>query len=220
MTRNTYVKIAMMRNIKRLIPVLLLVGFIAPLFIFSMVIAEESDSSTPDNVTTTSLKERIQARKDALQLKLTTAEAARLKLRCKAAQGLISSLSGRIKGIETSRTAVYGNIVDHMTTLSGKLQAKSVDTTEFDGEVTTLKDKIATFKTDLATYKQDVSDLKDLDCTTDPTAFKTMLETARTDLGKVATDIKGIHDYIIDTIKPTLVKIHTDLDANSGSGSE
>lgn len=196
---------------------LLLIGLIAPLFIFGVVRAADTSTSTD---TSSTMSARIKAREDILKLKLTLAETARLKLRCNAAQGLVSSLSGRIKGIETSRNEVYGNIVDHLTTLSDKLKAKSVDTTEFDGEITTLKGKIDTYKTDLATYKQDVSDLAALDCTSDPTAFKTTLETARTDLKKVAADIKDIRSYIIDTIKPTLVKIHAQLQTKEQSESQ
>ncbi len=188
---------------------LILLALMTPLFFMGVVNAQDTAANTSDSTTT--LQTRLQARKDALKLKLTTAEQARLKLRCKAAQGLVSSLSGRITGIETSRNEVYGNVVNHLTTLSDKLKAESVDTTELNNEVTTLKGKIDTYKTDLAAYKQAVSDLSGIDCVSDPTGFKTMLETARPDLVKVGVDIKAIRSYVTDTIKPTLVSIHDQL---------
>ncbi len=173
--------------------------------------SDSTDTESPDDV---SLLKRLTDRKAALNIKLTTAEQARLKLKCKIAQtGAISSLSGRIKGIETSRTQVYNNLLDQLNKFDTKLKAKNVDTTTFEAEIATLKTKIATFQTDLATYKQDVVDLKSLDCLTDPTAFKAALETARTQKTKVAADAADIKTYVTGTIRPTLVAIRTQLGA-------
>ncbi len=202
----------------------LLLAAITPVFLLGVVKAHadttsgESNSGTDAQSSTeaetqpqTTIAERIQQRKDALKIKLTAKQTASLKLRCKASQGVVSSLSGRVKGIETSRAEVYGNITDNLTKLATKLQNKDIDSNELQGEINTLQTKIANYKTDLSAYKLAVDDLSSLDCQADPTAFKTTLEAARTARQKVEDDVKDIRTYVTDTIKPTLAKIRDGL---------
>lgn len=174
------------------------------------------DSTSDDTVKADDKKllERLAERKTELKTKLTTAEQTRLKEKCKPAQtGNVSSLYGRIKGIETSRSEVYKNLTNRLTSLTEKLKAKNVDTTKLEAEIATLKTKIATFEADLAKYKQAVLDLKSMDCATDPTAFKASLEKARTLREQVNKDAQEIKTYVNDTIKPTLKEIRAALEA-------
>ncbi len=173
-----------------------------------------TDTETADDTPQGTLADRMNQNKSAFKENLTKAAQTALKTRCKAAQGLLSSLSGRIKGIQTSRNEVYTNIVDHLTSLQTKLQNKDVDTTELQAEIATLQTKITTYKTDLTAYKQAVADLAAMDCASDPAAFKSTLDAARAAREKVAKDSADIKAYVTDTIKPTLVKIRTTLEAN------
>ena len=91
---------------------------------------------------------RIKKLKTALQIKLTMAEKNRLKLRCVAAQGKVSSVGAKFKGIETSRTQVHQNILNRLNNAVTKLKEKGVNTTELEAAITELKTKITTFETD------------------------------------------------------------------------
>jgi signal transduction histidine kinase len=164
---------------------------------------------------TAALKARLEARKAQLKTTLTALEQAKIKTKCATAQGKLSSVRGRIKGIETSRAQVYDNLVDRLTSLSTKLSDKGLDTSELDSEITELNAKIATFQTDLATYKQTVTDLAAMDCKSDPTAFKASLEAARTAQAKVKEDATAIKTYVNDTIKATLKDIRSQLEQQS-----
>lgn len=173
-----------------------------------------SETSQTDKTTAEAQKalaERIAKRKAELKTQLKASEKTRLKSKCKASQGLVSSLRGRIKGIETSRSQVYKNMTNRLTSLSEKLENKGVDTTEFDAAITELQTKIDTFNTDLAAYKQAVSDLADMDCQADPDGFKASLEAARSARQKVNDDGKAIRNYLKETIKPLLKSIRTQL---------
>jgi chromosome segregation ATPase len=216
---------------------------VAPLFIFSTVSAQNVDQTTGNarkqvaqtstetkpQLTTeekTALQERISKRKAELKVRISNAEKQRLQTRCKNSTGQISSLSGRIKGIETSRTEVYENLVSRLTKLSDRLQDRAIDTTEFDAEIVQLQEKIVTFQTDLAGYKQTVSDLDALgaDCATDAEGFKASLEVARSAREKLKVDVNDIKSFVNDTIKPTLKTIREaivkeDGEAESDSGS-
>lgn len=202
-------------------------GLLVPLFVVAPVLAVEGTDNTTNPTTTQTteqstnnaqaaqkkqeLQDRLQKRKDALKLKLTTVEQKRLQTRCKGAQGSISSVKGRISGIETSRGQVYGNLVDRLNKLAGKLDDKGANTLELKTEITELQAKVTTFNTDLATYKTAVADLADMDCAADPTAFKASLEEARADLKKVREDGLAIKTYVNETIKPTLKKIRAEI---------
>jgi hypothetical protein len=159
------------------------------------------------------LKARLDKRKADLKTKLSAAEQTRLKTKCKSTQGNLSSLSGRIKGVETSRTEVYGGLVARLSILASRLQNQGIDHNPVQTNIDELKVKIATFNTDLAAYKQAVEDLKNMDCAADPVAYKASLETARSALAKLKDDSKAIHTYVNESIKPTLQEVRSKLSA-------
>lgn len=164
--------------------------------------------------------ERIQKMKTDFKIKLSAADKTRLAARCKAAQGLTSSVSGRVKGIETSRTVVHANIVKRLTELSAKLSDKGADTTALNTSIAELKLKIAAFDTDMTTYKQTVSDLAEVDCAADPDGFKAALEAARAAQKKQAEDSLAIRTYVNGTIKPLLKTIRAELEPKTTTGGQ
>jgi chromosome segregation ATPase len=200
----------------------------APVLWVGVSYAEDSVKTTStDDVKTTStteqkqltpdeqkeLKTRLDKRKAELKTKLSAAEQTKIKTKCKSTQGNLSSIGGRIKGIETSRTEVYGGLVSRLSILSNRLQNQKIDNTALQANITELQNKITTFNTDLTTYKQTVTDLQSMDCTTDPTAYKASLDAARAALTKLKDDSKAIHAYVSDTIKPTLQDVRSKLSA-------
>lgn len=175
--------------------------------------SESENETETENETepTTTLEERISEHKSQFKQKLTNAQQLKVKTKCKDAQGLIGSLSVRIKNVQTNRNGVYKNITNKLASLQTKLQQKDIDTTELQAEISVLRTKVDAYKTDTATYKQAVIDLAGMDCTSDPTAFKSTLDAARAARQKVADDIADIRTYVNNTIKPTLVKIRLQL---------
>jgi hypothetical protein len=77
-----------------------------------------------------------------------------------------------------------------------------------------LQAKITVFNTDLTTYKQALSDLKLVDCATDPAAFQAALLTARASHDTLVKDSGDIKTYVQGTVKPTLTAIKTTLEAS------
>ncbi len=175
---------------------------------------DDTETTPPDDKL---LLERIQKRKTELKTRLANTEKLKLQNKCQASQGKVSSIRGRIKGIETSRAQVYKNVTNHLKDLSEKLKNKGVDTTEFDASITELETKIATFNTDLAAYKQIVADLADMDCKSDPEGFKASLEAARAALKKVSEDAAAVKAHVKDVIKPLLKEIRTELEKSESS---
>lgn len=224
--------------------ILLSAILVAPLLLMSNALALEGESSTgtsnagtssnqtevaqtttddtqkPSSDDTAGLQQRLDKRKADFKIALTNLEKQRIQLKCKASQGSLSSLKGRITGIDTSRANVYRELVDRLNKLNDKLKTRNVDTTELQGEITTLQTKITTFKTDLAAYKQAVSDLAAMDCKSDPTAFKASLEAARAARTKVNNDSLDIKKYVNETIKPTLKKLRDQVEKKESEGNQ
>lgn len=208
-------------------------GILVPAFVFAPVAAVTNDSDTaqtadPQSQTTlaqedsaddiAARKDRLEKRKTELKTRLDAAKLARVKKLCKASQGNLSSISGRIKGLETSRSHVYANLVDRLTKLSGLIKDKGVDTAELDAQITQISTLIEAFNTDLAAYKLAVSDLAAMDCAADPTAFQASLEAARAARAKTADDAAAIRTYLSDTIKPTLKELRAQVENETENG--
>lgn len=173
-------------------------------------LAQQEPAGTSDQEAETR-EERVQKRKDLFKTKLTNAQKTRLQSRCKNSQGLLRSVEGRIKGIETSRGQVYSNLVDRLTKLSDKLEDKGLDTAALDANIETLQEKIDNFNTNLVNYKLAVADLASMDCAVDPDGFKASLEEARTLRQTLRQSGQDIKDFVKASIKPALIELRRQL---------
>ena len=103
-------------------------------------------------------------------------------------------------------------MLGNLNKLQTKLSGQGVDTTQLAAEITALKEKIDTFNNDLGAYRETLSDIANMDCEADPSAFKASLDQARESLKKVHADAVDIRTYVKDTIKPTLQTIRSGLE--------
>lgn len=188
-----------------------------PVVVIAQGTEENTSNETPqttaveDTESTGDLKSRLEKRKAEMKTKVDAAKQARLKSRCKASQGNLSSISGRIKGLETSRSQVYQNLLNRLNKLSEKLAAQELDVAELNTQITELSGLITTFNTELAEYKQTVADLAEMDCVAEPIAFQASLEAARTARAETAEAAKAVKAYLKETIKPTLSQLRAQI---------
>lgn len=204
----------MKTNLKLLLSTGIFVSVLAlmPAAVFAQGTATETENNTFTTQTTeqeeqpdpVKVRERVNKRKTDQQTRLSFAAQVKIKNNCKASQGKLNSIRGRIKGLETSRSQVYKNLVNRLTNLNDKLKEKGVATTEFEAQITELQTLIGTFETDLATYQEAVGDLSAMDCVGDPTGFQASLDAAREARAKTAESAKAIRSYLQDVIKPAL----------------
>ncbi len=200
-------------------------GLIVPMLILGPVaLAEDSNSSSDTSTTSaetkkdsTTLQQRIEKHKTELKTKLTSLEETRLKARCKAGQGIVKIARERADGVTPNRVKAYQELQEHLTKIIAKLKALGIDTSALEQEQAVLATKAAKIKSDFETYKQNLSDLKDVDCVSDPTGFKAALETARTTHDSLVKELADIKAYIINTIKPTLADMRTQVQAKTSS---
>ena len=186
--------------------------------------SDTSKTNNPKTNTTTetekpkgTLQERIQKQKDTLKTDVTKLEQDRLKLRCKAAQGIVKGAGDRAGTGATDRVKAYDELQTHLTNIIAKLKALGISTTVLEQEQTTLVTKAAKIKTDFTTYKQDLADLKDMDCVTDPAGFKAALEATRIIHDNLTKEIADIKTYVTGTIKPTLQQLRDQVKAKEST---
>lgn len=186
----------------------------------SQTVDVQDDVSAPDFQA--KLQERIQQKKAAIKTSFSRAQQSRIKARCKAAQGKITTVSAKAKALKTTRISVYQKISEKLAELSSKLKEAGVDTTEMNGQITELNNQIATFQTQLNNTHQAAVDASSIDCVADPSGFKAALESLRADREALAKTSAGIKTYITDTIRPTLVsqKQYFDAKAKTNDGGE
>ena len=201
-------------------------GLMLPVFIFSPVVVSAMASSTnqtaqttptpPNSTQTTKEKpqtpaDRLESYKKAYAAKLTAAEEARLKARCKNAQTKGKSLTETITKSNTARTMNYTKITTSLDKIIVKLKDANIDTTKLQEQRTQLQKLIDTYNTDFKTYQTTLTDVTETNCIVDPTGFKASLEAARAARAVVAKDAAAIKTYIKDTVKVTLTAAKVEL---------
>jgi len=179
--------------------------------------SDSSGDTTHIETENHTMEDRINKFKTNFKINLTADEMSRIKLKCVGAQTIVGDLHTKFGDKITPRTKAYTELQTRLNNLVTKLKAKSVDTTTLEAEITTLNTKIATFNTDLTAYKQALSDLKDVNCKTDPTGFQAALQAARSAHNTLVSDALAIRTYLVNTIKPTLQDIKKQLDAKASS---
>lgn len=185
----------------------------------SSTMTKTDDSMDSVKTDAGSIKDRLEKIKTSLKIKLTTVEQARLKTRCKASQAVIATLNDRFGNSVVNRTKAYDELISRLNNIVVKLQAANIATTELEAEIAALQTKVATYKTDLVSYRQALSDLKLVDCATDPTAFKAALEAARAAHMTLVGDTTAIKTYVVSTIKPTLQTIRQQLETQKSTST-
>lgn len=178
-----------------------------------MVVAQENNQEAAEQ-RRAARQERIQQRKDNLQLRLGQAQLSRLEDRCQNAQGKLRSTLVRVNGIKVSREQVHSNLVDRLTNASAKLQASNVNVTDLDKHIATLQANIEEFQANLEAHQEALLDLADMDCQADPEGFKASLETARASQQSLREDTKTIKTFLNETMKPLLNSVRSNLDNN------
>lgn len=173
--------------------------------------AENNADTTQTNKEKTTPKERLDKYKQAYAAKLSVAQEARLKARCKQAQTKGKSLGELVTKNNTARTTNYKKVTTSLENITAKLKDAGVDTAKLEEQRTQLQKLIDTYNTDLEQYQTTITDMSEVDCTVDPAGFKSALEAARAARAVVAKDAQAIRSYIKDTIKVTLADIKTDL---------
>lgn len=154
---------------------------------------------------------RLESNKKQFAVKLNPSDEARLKARCKLAQTKGKTLADNIAKNNTARVEAYSKITIRLDKLIKKMQDENIDSKTLESQTKELNNLISTYNANLKLYQTALSDLNEIDCVTDPTAFKVSLEASRAARAVVAKDAAAIRTYVSGTIKTTLTTAKIEL---------
>ncbi len=173
---------------------------------------DSSNASTQNNATQKAAKlaERVANYKTKQAVKLAAAEETKLKGSCKAAQAKVSALTTKSTAAYTARTKLFTAITTKVTSIKSGLQDAEIETKDLETAEAAFDKAVADYKTAYETLKADLADTAELDCVTDPTAFKAALLTARADRQAMADKAKTVVESI-PAIRAALVTARQEL---------
>lgn len=205
------------------------IKLVAALILPAFVLAPVSvlAAAVPENKPAVETRaQRVEKNKTKFSVKLTDADSTKIKGKCKAAQVISKAHTSQVNKKEVSRKAVYGEITKAVEDAIAEFKTAGKDTATLESQSKELTDLIGKYNTSLTTFKTSLTDLSEVECVTDPAAFKASLESSRDARKTVAEDAKAIRKFVNDTIKKTLKETEakksdkpteTDTDAEQGS---
>ncbi len=159
--------------------------------------------------------ERLQNYKDRLAERLTIAEERKIKGACKGAQNVVLRLSENASQVKQIRQNAYSSISDKLERLAVKLEVAGVDTSTLNDAINSMDAEVDIFLATMTDYETILVDLSNLDCESDPQAFKAALSAAKQQRVTLVSSSQGLRNYFNNSIKPILQQIKQELSTDT-----
>jgi len=163
------------------------------------------------------IEERQAKRRERITSTLTRKESEKLTARCKAAQVITANVTNRVEKVAETRVNKYNQLTSKLQSLSGRVAANGVDTTNLDAEIQEAQVLIDDFVALMEDHKMAIEDTSQIDCQADPSGFKLALEDARAQRKELKTAATAIKDQIKNGVKTELQNIRALLEAGRAS---
>ena len=194
------------------------VGFILPLFFVGTVFAQVQKTDN-DPAKDEKLLERLETRKKNMENRLTAAQIQQVKGQCSSAQGKIKVVQGRLNGKASERATQYARALENISRLSAKLKTKEYDTSTLDQQITELKAAIDSYTNGFNEFREQINDLENMDCESDPEAFKATLIDARLKRDEIVNAATEAKELFTTKLRPTMLTIRESIANKAGSAS-
>lgn len=160
-------------------------------------------------------QERIKSLKDKSTERINASEIRRIEARCVNAQQKLTNLSVRLGDSLERRTVAYQNITSRLNELLLKLQVAGVDTTELELAVNEMTSILNESIASADNFVQNLSDVTEVECVSDPEAFKLLLDEARQRRVEIVSFQSEIQAVKNEKVKPILQSIRESLSPES-----
>lgn len=164
------------------------------------------------------IDERVKSRKASHSMALTPQELDRLRSRCQVSQPKLEAYDTKMNTKLVNRNRSYAQLSTVVSGTIRQLREKGIDVAELERQEQVLQEKIVTFQSNMKIYQEALYDTHAMKCVADPAGYRVSLEAARGQVVQLKKDVTGIQDFVAESIKPTLIKIRTDLAAIPGEG--
>ncbi len=173
----------------------------------------QTTSQTAEDDKSAGREARVKSYKEKASTKLAEAQSKRLKTRCKAAQGKVTSLRARVNNVVTNRKKVYQEVGDKLDTLLAKLVAAELDTTKLETARADMRAELVTLTESLNAYDTVLTDLMAMDCEADPDTFQSALLSAREMQVALRTQASEFRSFATTELKAILKDVRSQLEA-------
>lgn len=181
--------------------------------------ASSSTSSGAGEDESDQRNQRVEQRKQTLQIQLSGDAAQAVGDQCQAAQVKLRRVEFKAAGFSLRREAAYQDLLTRLSDLNGKLKVSGVDTQEYSSQIEELDSRVNAFYGAANQFETAVGDAANMDCANDPEGFLASLEDARAQRAQVVNSSQAIINYLQNSIKSTLKNARNEL-ANQQGGSQ
>lgn len=169
----------------------------------SVLLPVYSGAQTPANSDSkTELNDRLEKRKTVVQTRLSAAEATRVSTRCAAAQQKFTAIGKKFSDNDQPLRAKYEAYNARLAKITEKADARGIDTTELKKNTVIFNQQYQGLVTAANDFNLSISDLKSVDCKTNPNGFKATLEAAR----KEQKDVQAARTELSKLVKGPLLE--------------
>ncbi len=190
---------------KSFIPILLIAS------VLSLVLLTSSNASAitqpKDSKPGSTLKQRIQQRKQERGIKLSEPEQLRLEGSCKISQTNIRDVRDSYVPIADKRSKAYNQVDAKLWVIIGGLKYMEYDTFDLERQRSQLLEKINHYEKLYDQFNEALDDAVNINCKADAVGFKSLIETARIYNVQIRDQLNDITDFTNDNIRKTLAGI-------------
>lgn len=129
--------------------------------------------------------------------------------RCQNLTARISTQIARYQNNQSKHQATWDQIVQRLSSLADKLDAKGYDTAQIRTDSKTLAAKISKFSQDYAVFITDLQATQAVVCGSSQGAFKQAAQTAKTQMQAVVTDRVDVRNFYQTVIRKDIQALRT-----------
>ncbi len=178
-------------------------GLVAVFLLGSFGVATAAVPPAPAQAGST-IEQRIVQRKAERGIVLNEVDQKRLTDTCVPAQAKLRLIQHDAVSRLERHSKIYKRIDGRLWLTTGQLKLAIQDTFQLEKQRLALVDKTANFETLVTNYEQVLDDSLVINCKADPAGFKALLDTTRAYYDLLRSQSVDIHDYVVNTIKPTM----------------
>jgi hypothetical protein len=157
------------------------------------------------------LDQRVAQRKAERGTALSDTDSKRLVGNCLSGQGKLRSIQNNEVSMLEKHTKVYGSVDAKLWIAIGQLKLANQDTFQLQKQHDAFVDKTTGFQTIAGNYKQALDDSLLINCQADPNGFKALVDTVRIYHDQLRAQSADSHDYVVNTVKPSLTTFIANL---------
>lgn len=185
--------------------VLLLLGM---LFISRQVIAQNDSQVSDDN----GLPERLAAYQSSYPVKLSDQELNELSASCSGSQIKLKAILTSTQNVSISREQIYEKTDSRLSAVRSRLSTHAIDTSDIDDVLIDYRKIVTGIDDSLNYYIQVLKDVSTMNCSNNPSLFRSALEAARAARKDVADNANQIPDFLSGKLQSSFDQIAAKLD--------